>query len=231
MFPQVEDVFVDPSLEPYFKPLLSYPHHDYTIHLLSTDGLYAERGAKYSESGLWGFRYEAGKYNFLGDLSIFDGNNYADIYYIIKDDFEAKKEQYLSERVTHKAHWEAIEDELTDIANFDYRDVQDYTESCYSYFLSKYNYKQTQNLRYVMELVAHFHHDESDVLLDETALHVLDEYCLNLKEHLKHDYGFLRDMVVCATEGTRFTRYGGASFAFLDRAADIVYILEYYTTR
>jgi hypothetical protein len=217
-------------MEPYFKPLLTYSVDGYKIHLLSTDGMYVEKGMRYAESGLWGFRYKAGKYSFLGDLAAFGQDNYEEIYPIIKADFEKNKDRYLTKSISHKSYWEAIEEDLIDIENFeDYLDVRDYAESYYSYFLAKYSYEQTGNFRYVMEIVANFVHNDDDILLDlEHQKELMDEYFRKLNYHLAHVYSIAPEMIVCATEGYRFTHYGGTSFAFLDKDAETVYILEYH---
>ncbi|MFX3839216.1 hypothetical protein ACJBS6_11355, partial [Streptococcus suis] len=75
LYPKASDVFTDERLACYFRPLLSFAcrqdGREYTFHLLGTDGLYCEREYRNAENNFFGFRYVAGKYEFLGDLAVF----------------------------------------------------------------------------------------------------------------------------------------------------------------
>ena len=86
LFPPAVQVFHDPSLECYFKPLLSVKKHilgkEYMVHLLSTDGVFPEKVFLNSERHFWGFKYEEGKYRFLGKTETFGNSNFTELYRI-----------------------------------------------------------------------------------------------------------------------------------------------------
>ena len=108
-FPPAVQVFHDPSLECYFKPLLSIKKHilgkEYIVHLLSTDGVFPEKVFLNSERHFWGFKYEDGKYHFLGKTETFGNSNFTELYSVLKKDFQKNREEYFENKVSYKDYY------------------------------------------------------------------------------------------------------------------------------
>ncbi|AWV88795.1 hypothetical protein DFR33_1085 [Bradymonas sediminis] len=72
LYPAAETVFKDPALGVYFRPRLTFETTNceqiYRVHLLGTDGLICANVFKYLEHNFFGFKYDDGLYDFLGDL-------------------------------------------------------------------------------------------------------------------------------------------------------------------
>lgn len=233
LYPKASDVFTDERLACYFRPLLSFACRQdgsaYTFHLLGTDGLYCEREYRHAENNFFGFRYLAGKYEFIGDLGVFGGGNVEEVYALLQADFAKNKEAYWKEKVTVEAYKERLIDELAEVADFD---VDYYAEAFYSYEFTKYHYERTGEFRHVSELTEGCDHDDSPVLIDqETAQELSEEFFLNLQWNVKYDYGIDKSMVCAATERFRFMSVfgGGTVFALWKPQEQTVYLLEYFS--
>lgn len=233
MYPKASEVFVDERFACYFRPLLTFSHlHEgsvYQLHLLGTDGLYCEKEYKHAENNFFGFRYVAGKYEFLGNLDVFGGGNVEEVHAYLQADFAQNKQEYLKDKVTLKAYKERIMDGLAELADFD---VDYYVEGFYSYEFTKYHYELTGEFRHITELTEDWGHDDSDVLIDqETAREMSGEFFMNLQWNVTHDYGIEESMVCGATERFRFMSVigGGTVFALLKPEEQTVYLLEYFS--
>lgn len=235
LFPSSAQVFHDPSLECYFKPLLSVKKHvlgkEYTIYLLSTDGIYTEKNFFNSEGYFFGFRYADEKYHFLGNTEAFGKSNFNELYSVLKKDFSVKKDEYFKNKVCFKDYYEQNKEIIKNTARFTKnQDPQYFAEAFYCYEFTKYYYEKTGRFCHVNEITESYEHDDNDILLNkEEIFPYLDEFFVNLKYNLENNYNLSIDMAVCGTEGFRFTCYGGTSIAFADTEKDIIYILEYHS--
>ena len=216
-FPPAVQVFHDPSLECYFKPLLSIKKHilgkEYIVHLLSTDGVFPEKVFLNSERHFWGFKYEDGKYHFLGKTETFGNSNFTELYSVLKKDFQKNKE------------W------IKNTARFTKeQDPQYFAEAFYCYEFTKYYFEKTGSFCHINELTENYGHDERDILLSpEDVSYCIEEFFLNLEYNLENRYNLLPNMAVCGADGFRFTCWGGTVVAFVNTEQDIIYILEYHS--
>lgn len=236
-YPNAEDVLDDPSLQCYFRPLLSYEcerdSEKYKIHLLGTDGLYCEAGFKYSENNFFGFDYNRGKYRFLGNIECFEGYDQIPSFYnLLKKDFEEYKNEYLRNKVTTSNYLDVLQNKLGDVMTDSLESLSYYAEAFYSYEFTKYYYQTTGKHQDISVLTESYGKNEDDFLLSESdAMNILDEFFINLEWNLQNDYAISKEMLCCATERYRFMSIigGGTVFALLDSKNDKVYILEYFS--
>ncbi|WP_232699164.1 hypothetical protein [Brevibacillus daliensis] len=233
LYPKANDVFVDESLACYFRPLLtfSYVHEGtaYSLHLLGTDGLYCEGEYRNSENNFWGFRYVAGKYEFLGDLQVFGEENVPDVHAFLQADFAENKDHYLNDKITVAEYKGRIQADLSEVANFN---ADYYAEAFYSYEFTKYYYERTGEFRHITELTEGWGHNDEDVLIDqETAQEMSEEFFMNLTWNVTHDYGIDESLVCGAVERYRFMSVigGGTVLALLKPVEQTVYLLEYFS--
>lgn len=235
LFPPAAQVFDDPSLECYFKPLLSVKKHilgkEYIIHLLSTDGIFPEEVFLNSERHFWGFKYSEGKYYFLGKTETFGNSNFTELYSVLKKDFSKNKEIYFENKVGYKEYYTKNKETIKNTARFTKeQDPQYFAEAFYCYEFTKYYFEKTGKFCHINELTENYGHDESDILLSiEDISYCIEEFFLNIKYNLENGYRLSPDMAMCATEGFRFTCWGGTAIAFADTEQDIIYILEYHS--
>lgn len=235
LFPISAQVFNDPSLECYFKPLLSVKKHilgkEYNIHLLSTDGVYLEEKFLNSEGYFFGFKYDNGKYNFLGNLKAFGNSNFNELYSVLKKDFSEKKDEYLKNKISFKDYYERNKELIKETARFTKnQDPQYFAEAFYCYEFTKYYYEKTGKFCHVSEITENYEHDDNEILLNSEELTpYLDEFFINLEYNLANKYNISKKSAVCGAEGFRFTCYGGVSIAFADTEQDLIYILEHHS--
>jgi len=238
LYPKIENVLADTSLKCYFRPLLTYKHtvdrKEYQIHLLGTDGLFCEEKFKNAESNFFGFDYNGGKYIFSGNIECFaECDKIPIVYDFLCQDFQNKKENYLSNKVTTEIYLKGIRAKLKKLAIFeDFNNITYYAEAFYCYEFTKYYYEKTGKHKHISVVTEDYGENEDDFLLDKAfALNVLEEFFVNLKWNLENDYGITKDMFCCAVERYRFMSIcgGGVVFTLLDKNADKVYVLEYHS--
>ena len=236
IYPKIENVLADTQLKCYFHPLLTYTYtlsqKDYKIHLLATDGLYCEKIFLNSENNFFGFGYNDGKYEFLGNIECFvEYDKIPMVYDFLIKDFQENKDAYLQNKISTQAYLKKIEDKLKKLANFkDFDYMNYYAEAIYSYEFTKYHYEKTGIHSHISVITENYGKDDSDFLLaKDDALGILDEFFMNLQWNLQNDYGVSKAMFCCATDTYRFMSIigGSVAFAFLDKSLDKVYILEY----
>ncbi|QQP12274.1 hypothetical protein FJQ98_24800 [Lysinibacillus agricola] len=234
LYPKASDVFVDVRLACYFRPLLSFTDvvegTEYILHVLGTDGLFCEEEYLNAENNFWGFRYIDGKYDFLGDLRTFGDGNVQDIYAFLQADFAKNKNYYMENKITVNTYKMGIQDGLNQLAkNFD---VDYYADAFYSYEFTKYHYKCTGEFRHITELTEGWGHDDTEVLIGrEEAQEMSEEFFMNLKWNVTHDYGIDESLIRGATERYRFMSIigGGTVFILLKPKEQTVYLLEYFS--
>lgn len=235
LFPQAANVFDDPSLQCYFKPLLTVKKHvlgkEYNIHLLSTDGIFPEKIFLNSERYFWGFRYKEGKYHFIGKTETFGNSNFTELYSVLKNDFQKNRDRYLENKISYKDYYNEKKELIKSVARFTKeQDPQYFAESFYCYEFTKYYFEKYGKFCHVNEITENYGHDENDILLSTEDMNwCLGEFFINLEYNLENCYNINENMAVCGTEGFRFTCMGGTSIAFVNTEQDIIYILEYFS--
>ena len=234
-FPPAVEVFHDPSLECYFKPLLSIKKHilgkEYIVHLLSTDGVFPEKVFLNSERHFWGFKYEDGKYRFLGKTETFGNSNFTELYSVLKKDFQKNKEEYFENKISYKDYYKKNKEWIKNTARFTKeQDPQYFAEAFYCYEFTKYYFEKTGSFCHINELTENYGHDERDILLSpEDVSYCIEEFFLNLEYNLENRYNLSPNMAVCGADGFRFTCWGGTVVVFVNTEQDIIYILEYHS--
>lgn len=235
LFPSAVQVFNDPSLECYFKPLLSVKKYvlgkEYNIHFLSTDGLFSEKVFLNSERGFWGFKNNNGKYDFLGDIKTFGNSNFNELFSALKKDFNENKEFYFENKVSYKDYYKKNKELVKNIARFTKeQDPQYFTEAFYCYEFIKYYFEKTGEFLHINEVTENYGNDENEILLSvDDVSYCIEEFFLNLEYNLENKYNISPNMAVCGVEGFRFTCWGGTVVAFVNTEQDIIYILEYHS--
>lgn len=238
LYPEPSAVFKDPALALYFKPLLTHAvnvnNKDYQIHLFSRDGLICKEEPiyQYSENYCFGFRYNDGKYEFLGDLQVFEETEkLSALHQLLQQDFDAKKDEYLKNKTTVKEYLEAIRKELEDASRFgEYIYAEIYARSFYSYEFTRYYYRKYGAHRHISVVTEQWAKNTDPFLLDEDdAQDMLEEWFEGFDEDTESKYGISTDMFAGGTESRRFTALAGSSvvFALVDAEKDIVYMVEY----
>ncbi|WP_300393204.1 hypothetical protein [Fusobacterium sp.] len=231
-FPSAVQVFDDPSLECYFKPLLSVKKYilgkEYVVHLLSTDGVFSEKIFLNSERYFWGFKYINGKYHFLGNINSFGNSNFTELYSALKKDFSLNKETYFKNKVNYKEYYNQNKNFIKNIARFTKeQDPQYFSEAFYCYEFTKYYFEKTGKFCNINEIFENPSYDENEVLLSiEDVGYCIEEFFLNLKYNLENKYNISPDMAVCGAESFKFTCWGATSIAFVNVEDDNIYILE-----
>lgn len=235
LYPDIENVFIDKSLGIFFKPILTAKTlvngEDYHIHIVSTDGLFCKNEYKYSENNFFGFKYINGKYEFLGDLAVFD--DYEKIYELhnaLEEDFTQNKDTYLKEKRTVDDYLENILQQLEKNNFYNFSNTEYYAEAFYSYNFTKYFYEKFGVHKHISVITENYGKNTDPFLLDKKeALSILEEFLINMNYNLKKDYQINENMLVTATEISRFMSIvrDGIVFSLLDTTNKIVYILEY----
>lgn len=236
LYPTAESVFEDPTLAPYFRPLMTVPllrdNKHYAIHLLGTDGLYCETAIKYAENNFFGFTYNEGKYRFLGDLSVFkDHEKVPGLYTFLRTDFEQQKDFYLAHKIKVDAYLSELSPRLKAISTFDDdEDAAHYATAFYSYELTRYAYQKTDTHQHISVLTENYgKNNRSFLLSDSDTSTIMEEFFMNMKYTLQNGYDMNEAMFCCGTSLSRFMSIirGGTALALLDQDKDIVYLLEY----
>ncbi|WP_129746430.1 hypothetical protein [Flavobacterium anhuiense] len=235
LYPNIENVFVDKSLGIFFKPLLTIKtlinDEDYSIHIISTDGLFCKNQYKYSENNFFGFKYINGKYEFLGELDVFD--DYEKIHKLhnaLEKDFTQNRDTYLKEKRTVDDYLENILLQLEKNNVYDFSNAEYYAEAFYSYNFTKYFYEKFGVHKHISVITENYGKNTDPFLLDKKeALSILEEFLINMNYNLKSDYQINQNMLMAATEISRFMTIArdGIVFSLLDTTNKIVYILEY----
>lgn len=235
LFPDINDVFSDTTLACYFKPLLTVEHNtgkkNYHIHLLSADGVFCEQAFLNAESGFFGFQYNNGKYQFLGDTKVFGDSNFHDVYTALQADFDANKDNYLESKITYKAYAQQIKPLLEKVAQFTpEQDPTYYAEAFYCYAFTKYHYQKTNRFIHINAVTENWGIDDSDIFISRDDMNnILNEFFINLEYTHKNNYNITIDNAICATLAYRFALFAGTSIAFLDEESDQIFILEYHS--
>lgn len=237
LYPKADQVFSNPELAIYFKPLLtshtSVSGKKYQIHLLGTDGLFCETKFKYSENNFFGFKYNNGTYDFLGDIRVFNEyDKVPELYTFLKKDFLKNSDLYLNNKISVSKYLSDIEFELQEISNFeDFSNAIYYAEAFYSYEFTKSYYEKYAKHSHVSAITEGFAKNTDLLLIDkEDALSILEEFFVNLKYNLENKYDINKEMFISGVAGERFMSINGGCniLAMLDTSQDIVYILEYH---
>jgi hypothetical protein len=238
LYPSIEKVFKDKTLGFYFRPLLtvktSIANKAYNIHLVATDGLYCKEQHKYSENNFFGFKYNNGLYEFLGDLSIFEEyDKIPELYNFLQEDFIQNRDSYLKEKTTVEKYLEKKSPELKNIVKSDFfSNAAYYAEALYSYNFTKYYYENYGIHKHISVITENYSKNTDPFLLEEAdASSILEEFFINLNYNLNHDYEIKKEMFVSGTERYRFMSIigGGCVLSLVDPTKDIVYILEYFS--
>lgn len=237
LYPEPSKVFTDPSLAMYFKPLLTTLAHlngqQYTIHLLSTDGLICkeESSVKYSENYLFGFRDHHGIYEFLGNPEVFINNTSVPaLYELLLQDFLENRDKYLKAKKTVKEYLMDIREPILSLPELDDTDAaQYYAKAFYSYEFTKYYYQKYGVHKHISVVTEGWGKNTDPFLLDkEDGQDVLEEFLMNMEEDSLHDYGLNPEQFIAGTERRRFVSLsGGLVLALRDPENDIIYIAEY----
>ncbi|MGN7810723.1 hypothetical protein [Flavobacterium sp. 22076] len=235
LYPDIENVFIDKSLGIFFKPILTAKTlvngEDYHIHIVSTDGLFCKNEYKYSENNFFGFKYINGKYEFLGDLAVFD--DYEKIYELhnaLEEDFTQNKDTYLKEKRTVDDYLENILQQLEKNNFYNFSNTEYYAEAFYSYNFTKYFYEKFGVHKHISVITENYGKNTDPFLLNKKeALSILEEFIINIDHNLKNNYQINQNMFVAATEISRFMSIirDGIVLSLLDTSNKIVYILEY----
>lgn len=237
LYPEPSEVFTDPSLAVYFKPLLTTSVYlsgkSYKIHLLSTDGLVCkeESTIRYSENYLFGFRYNQGVYEFLGNAEAFvDSTAVPALYEFLQQDFLENRDEYLKTKKTVKEYLEDIRVQILSLPGFEDPDTAEYyAKAFYSYEFTKYYYQKYSVHRHISVVTEGWAKNTDPFLLDEEeGQDVLEEFLMNLEEDSPHDYGLSPEQFTAGIERRRFVSLSGALvLALADPEQDIIYIAEY----
>ncbi|RYJ39758.1 hypothetical protein NU08_1427 [Flavobacterium anhuiense] len=204
---------------------------DYSIHIISTDGLFCKNQYKYSENNFFGFKYINGKYEFLGELDVFD--DYEKIHKLhnaLEKDFTQNRDTYLKEKRTVDDYLENILLQLEKNNVYDFSNAEYYAEAFYSYNFTKYFYEKFGVHKHISVITENYGKNTDPFLLDKKeALSILEEFLINMNYNLKSDYQINQNMLMAATEISRFMTIArdGIVFSLLDTTNKIVYILEY----
>jgi len=237
-YPAIEKVFKDTTLAVYFRPLLSVTTSvagkPYVIHLVATDGLFCKEKFNYAEKNFFGFKYNGGLYEFLGDLKVFNGyNKIPALYSFLQQDFLLSRDGYLANKVKVSDYLKKIASQLKKMfTHQDFSDAEYYAEAFYSYEFTKYYYERFGTHRHISVVTENYGKNTRPFLMDEDdALSILEEFFINLPYNVTFDYGINIEMFVAGTERYRFMSIngGGDVLAMLDPAKDIVYMLEYFS--
>jgi hypothetical protein len=126
LYPEIEEVVIDTSLECYLRPVLicDYVRNSisYKIPLFALAGVFIDFSLKiqYSENGLFGFDYNGGLLKFLRDVKIFeDYNTIPDIFNVLREDFNENDCEYLDKSYSFSKYYIKLEDKLKKY--YDYR--------------------------------------------------------------------------------------------------------------
>jgi len=236
LYPAPESVFTDPVLAIYFKPLLSIAAQvnncSYDIHLLTRDGLICkeESAFQYAENYCFGFRYHKGRYEFMGDLQVFEGaDDIPALYNFLQHDFEQKKDEYLKNKTTVKEYLAAIYENKQVALGLDNDAYTTYARSFYSYEFTRYYYQKYGAHRHISVVTEQWAKNTDPFLLDEDEMReILEEWLEGFEEDVVHEYNINADMLVAATESRRFAALSGSCviLALLDEKRELVYMVE-----
>ncbi len=238
LYPKIEKVFKDKRLGFYFRPLLTVEinveNKPYSIHLVATDGLFCEEKFKYSEQNFFGFKYDNGLYEFLGELKVFnDYEKVPDFYSFLDKDFIENRDTYIDNKVKCVDYIKKLKPHLKKTSGFqDVSNAEYYAEAFYSYEFTKYYYEKYGVHRHISVLTQNYGKNTEPFLFEKkNALSILEEFFINLKYNVTFDYNISENMFVAGTERYRFMSLngGGDVLAMLDPTKDIVYILEYFS--
>lgn len=224
LFPKIVNVFDDPSLEIYFKPLLSVKKHvlgkEYIIHLLSTNGIFLYPN---EDKKALSFKYINGKYHFLDNIKKFGKSNFSELYLVLKKDFKDNKEKYFEEKLSYKEYYKRNKELIKNTARFTVdQDPQYFAEAFYSYEFTKYYYEKTGEL---FNINLDFVDDgKKNILLSpEEVAGIINSFFGDLNKNI---CDISPSMAVCAIEGKIFSCWGALVVAFVNVAEDIIYIVE-----
>lgn len=238
LYPPVETVFKDTRLGIYFRPLLTarmlVADKPYNIHLLGTDGLVCKEDVSfpYAENYFFGFKYNNGHYEFLGNLEVFEEHSRIPaLHAALTADFRKNRDEYLAAKTSIPEYMERITAGLIDLSAFsDMAYAEYYEKAFYSYEFTKYYYEKYGRHQHISVVTQGYAKNTEPFLMEEeNAQDILEEFFINLEDNLANDYGIKEELFVCGTERYRFmSRIGGGDvLALADSEKDIIYILEY----
>jgi hypothetical protein len=238
LYPSVEKVFKDIALGLYFRPILTasvlITGKQYSVHLVATDGLFCKEKFKYSEQNFFGFKYDNGLYEFLGDLKVFnDYDKVPALYSFLQQDFLQNRDSYITHKTKANEYIENLEPHLRRISTFqDFSSATYYATAFYSYEFTKYYYEKFGTHRHISVITENYAKNTDPFLFEKgTALSILEEFFVNLQYNVTFDYKITEEMFVAGAERYRFMSIngGGDVLALLDATKEIVYILEYHS--
>jgi hypothetical protein len=126
-----------------------------------------------------------------------------------------------------------IGSQLKNLGEFDdFENILYYAEAFYGYEFTKYYYEKTGTHRHISVVTEGYGENTNDFLLKkDDAINMLGEFFINLKYNLQNDYDINEEAFCCAADEWRFTSIicSCEVFALLNKNADKVYILEYFT--
>jgi len=108
MYPSFNEVFVSDELLGVFYPLCSNEHG---LHFVSSNGLWMDEQyeTEHNTFGHVKFEIKNGKYDFMGDIRLYKGYEYAKkIFLILEDDFNANGNDYLADKIKPALYIEKI---------------------------------------------------------------------------------------------------------------------------
>lgn len=233
LFPEADEVFVNPEIKIYFTPLLTYiykvKNRGYKIHMLTSAGLICENNYLNSENRFFGFKYVNGKYEFLGDIDTFGSSNIKDVYNFLWEDFKRNRDYYLDKKVPLNDYIKIVKPLASEICHFtEEQSLELYIENFYSYELEKYNYQKNKKLRHLFEITESVKYNKNPYFFnkDETEK-ILENFYKNMSNYFKNRYDFQNTKPICAIDTYRFSNFPSLSVTFFDPEKNNIYVLEY----
>jgi len=139
IYPSFNEVFANDELLGVFYPLCSGEHG---LHFVSSNGLWMDEQYKteHNSSHYVMFEIKNGKYDFRGDIRLYQGYDYAKkIFPILEDDFNTNGNDYLAKKIKPAFYIEKITKILPpqtrDAVDLDY-----YLNTFYEFSINKLNY-------------------------------------------------------------------------------------------
>lgn len=233
LFPDPKDVFIEPGMEMYFTPLLTYNYKlndkEYKIHILTSAGLICENSYLNSENRFFSFKYLNGKYIFIGNLHTFGNSDIKDVYSFLREDFDKNKNYYLEQKVPLTDYMKIIKPLVRKAGTFtEGQSLSSYAENFYSYEMEKYNYEKTGKMLHLFEITEAVSQTKKQFFYntDETN-EILANFFGTMNEYLKNRYNFKDTKPVCAVDTFCFTNFSSTAVTFFNPEESIVYTFEY----
>lgn len=232
-FPNSQDVFAEKDMEIYFSPLLTYKYKlnnkEYKIHLITTAGLICENDYLNSENRFFGFKYNNGKYEFLGNIHTFGNSEIKEVYSFLRADFENNKDYYLLQKVSLSDYVKMVKPLARKAGNFTERQsLGNYIENFYSYEMEKYNYQKTGKIMHLFEITESIFREKKHLFYntEETK-----KITLNFLDVLGNDfqtrYNLEKAEPICAADTFCFSNFSSTAVTFFNPEKSLIYTFEY----